>query len=333
MYSGMDAHAQAGLSNSTNELTAEVAERIKRNGISKIAVVGFSDLNGYQSALGDYIADVVTRGLVNNSDGRYGVVERRRLDQVLQEQSLSATGLLDEATVAELQRILGVDAIITGTLTHFPSTEEIEIGVSVISTETALVKASSAKIVAATGRIADLLNQRARVGSASPLPTSTQVQRRDVFFQNSFLRVDVESISLSSDSEYVVLALRFTNQTQEVLRFVFEYDSAKLVSSRGHSLDDHEESYRKDNNILDGTLESNLETIDAGSSSVFLYKFGRSSVRDARVLQGIDENTTFSFTATIATPQGPLVSRRSGANTSGLVSLRAYRIGISGIEL
>jgi len=56
------------------------------------------------------------------------LIERNRLAQVLQEQRLARSGLLDEAQAAQVGKILGVDAIVVGTLsfavTDQPSQEE-----------------------------------------------------------------------------------------------------------------------------------------------------------------------------------------------------------------
>src|SRR6266516_608372 len=56
------------------------------------------------------------------------LIERSRLAQVLQEQRLAQSGLLDEAQAAQVGKILGVDAIVVGTVsftvTDQPSREE-----------------------------------------------------------------------------------------------------------------------------------------------------------------------------------------------------------------
>ena len=59
--------------------------------------------------------------LVNKlvQDGTYSVIERSRISAVLAEQDLGASGRVDASTAAELGRILGVDAVIFGTVTEF----------------------------------------------------------------------------------------------------------------------------------------------------------------------------------------------------------------------
>ncbi|MBD3306420.1 hypothetical protein GF339_08480 [candidate division KSB3 bacterium] len=55
----------------------------------------------------------------------YEVVERQKLETVLQEQSLGQTGLLDADSAARVGEILGVDILITGTLIHLEGMFEV----------------------------------------------------------------------------------------------------------------------------------------------------------------------------------------------------------------
>src|SRR5689334_8251488 len=49
----------------------------------------------------------------------YNLVERRQVTQLLKEQSLNFSGALDPATIRNVGKILGVDALIMGNLTEF----------------------------------------------------------------------------------------------------------------------------------------------------------------------------------------------------------------------
>jgi curli biogenesis system outer membrane secretion channel CsgG len=51
--------------------------------------------------------------------GRYTVIERSRIDAVLREQNLGASGRVDAATAAQIGQILGVDVVIIGSITQF----------------------------------------------------------------------------------------------------------------------------------------------------------------------------------------------------------------------
>jgi hypothetical protein len=52
-------------------------------------------------------------------DGNYSVIERRALDKVLAEQNFSNSDRADASTAARIGKVLGVDAVILGSITQF----------------------------------------------------------------------------------------------------------------------------------------------------------------------------------------------------------------------
>ena len=67
--------------------------------------------------VGKGIADILVTKLVQG--GQYSVIERKQLDKIIAEQNLGASGRVDEATAARLGKILGVDALILGSIHTF----------------------------------------------------------------------------------------------------------------------------------------------------------------------------------------------------------------------
>ena len=67
--------------------------------------------------LGKAAADLLITKLVQ--EGKVSVIERNAIDKLLAEQNFSNTDRTDPVTAAKLGRILGVDAIILGTITHY----------------------------------------------------------------------------------------------------------------------------------------------------------------------------------------------------------------------
>jgi curli biogenesis system outer membrane secretion channel CsgG len=76
-----------------------------------------SALFGSNQDIGKGIADIMVDKLVN--DGVYSVIERKQLDKILAEQNFSNSDRADPASAARIARILGVDAIIVGSITQF----------------------------------------------------------------------------------------------------------------------------------------------------------------------------------------------------------------------
>lgn len=75
------------------------------------------------------VSDMLTNKLVQ--DGNYIVVERSRIQAVLAEQNLGQSGRVDASTAAQIGRILGVDAVVIGSITRF-NLQEGRSGTSVL---------------------------------------------------------------------------------------------------------------------------------------------------------------------------------------------------------
>ena len=75
------------------------------------------DIFGRDEDIGKGIADMLVTDLVRN--GTYSVIERKQLDRILQEQNFQQSGRADATSAVQLARILGVDAIIIGSITQF----------------------------------------------------------------------------------------------------------------------------------------------------------------------------------------------------------------------
>jgi curli biogenesis system outer membrane secretion channel CsgG len=92
----------------------------------RVAVLDFDygTVRSYVSAIwgsdqdvGKGIADMLVQKLVQ--DGKYRVIERKALDKILAEQNFSNSDRADSATAAKIGKVLGVDAIIIGSITKF----------------------------------------------------------------------------------------------------------------------------------------------------------------------------------------------------------------------
>ncbi len=90
----------------------------------RIAVLDFE----YSSISNPNILGVITGGAKGVSDilvnklvegGKYRVIERSQLEAILKEQNLGISGRVDASTAAQIGRILGVEAVIMGSITQF----------------------------------------------------------------------------------------------------------------------------------------------------------------------------------------------------------------------
>lgn len=106
------------------DLSANAQAAPKRR--PRIAVLDFdygtvhsasSALFGTDVDVGKGIVDLLVTGLVK--DGTYSVIERKALDKILAEQNFSNSDRADATSAAKIGKLLGVDAIIEGSITEF----------------------------------------------------------------------------------------------------------------------------------------------------------------------------------------------------------------------
>jgi len=86
--------------------------------VSKIAVAEFEGPDGS----GELAAYKLTEYLVQTN--RFTVLEREKIDKILQEQGLSMTGVIDQNSAVEIGKLLGVDALIFGNVTAYKCEDE-----------------------------------------------------------------------------------------------------------------------------------------------------------------------------------------------------------------
>ena len=72
---------------------------------------------GGETDLGKAVSDLLVAQLL--ADGKFSLIERQVLDKILTEQNFSNSDRTDPSTAAKLGRILGVDALVVGTVTQF----------------------------------------------------------------------------------------------------------------------------------------------------------------------------------------------------------------------
>jgi len=86
----------------------------------RIAVLGFSNNSTFTywgDNLGGAAADELTTQLVKS--GAFTVVERSQVNAILDEQHFGLSGAVDASTAAEIGKILGVQAMLVGSITQF----------------------------------------------------------------------------------------------------------------------------------------------------------------------------------------------------------------------
>lgn len=118
-----------------DDLVKQIVLSLSQNQKTKIAVIEFSDIQGNVTNLGRFLAEELTTRLYRT--GQFDVVERQLLNKLMKEHQLSLSGMIDENSAVALGKILGVNAIASGSTTDLGSS--VKINARLISAETGKV--------------------------------------------------------------------------------------------------------------------------------------------------------------------------------------------------
>jgi TolB-like protein len=100
-----------------------------------IAIRDFEVIMGRNKEVAKYVQEDITTALVNS--GQFNVVERLKLQSVLDELKLAQLGLTDPEGAKQIGKLLGANVILTGTLAA--TGEEWNVNLRLINTETGLI--------------------------------------------------------------------------------------------------------------------------------------------------------------------------------------------------
>lgn len=147
--------AASNLDEGVSQLARQIGKSMEERQSQKIAIIDFSDLNGNVSALGQFLAEELTTQLFIVAPGKFEVVERRQLMKLEEELMLGMSGFIEDKSIKKMGQVLGVDAIVTGSMTDLGNT--VKINARLIEVESARVFAVAATDIPKTGMVADLI--------------------------------------------------------------------------------------------------------------------------------------------------------------------------------
>jgi len=101
----------------------------------RIAINDFQVIRGRDKEIAQYIQEDITTTLVNS--GQFNVLERFKLETVLNELKLSQTGIMDSQQAKKVGKLLGADLILTGTFAKMGKSWNANL--RLINTETGLI--------------------------------------------------------------------------------------------------------------------------------------------------------------------------------------------------
>jgi WD40 repeat protein/curli biogenesis system outer membrane secretion channel CsgG len=122
----------------------------------KVAVLDFQQNGTFDSHdIGKIVAEWFTTALVDS--GRFEIIERRLLQQILEEQKIGSSGLIDPRSASQLGRLLGVKTVVSGTVQNYDRT--FELNTRLIDVETGSIIVAESVRANSTSSLNTLVNQ------------------------------------------------------------------------------------------------------------------------------------------------------------------------------
>lgn len=124
-------------------LADDIVAQLREQNVSNIAVCDFADLDGQVSDFGKFVAEELTTRLFAYRE--LTVIERQMLNQIINEQKLTLSGLINDRDAVSLGRISGAQALVTGTVSDLG--DRIKINARLISTETGKIFSAASTVI------------------------------------------------------------------------------------------------------------------------------------------------------------------------------------------
>lgn len=97
-----------------------VSPRYDQVQVQRVALIGFVDYPGIEGS-GEVTSSIFEKYLLSSG---YTLVERRQVSEILKEQSLQVSGVLEQPTMRQIGRLLGVNALVIGSINDFNDPRE-----------------------------------------------------------------------------------------------------------------------------------------------------------------------------------------------------------------
>lgn len=201
---------------------------IRKAKVANVAVVDFSDLQGESTELGRLLSEELSTALVQIGDS-YTVVDRAYLGQILKEHKLSSSGLVDPANSKKLGQIIGVDALIVGSIST--SGNNLRWNARIVSVETARVIGAASSTILLSDELRSLAGASLQQGDTSVLNSSPKRQTtRDDKFEVNLERVELKNLEYRLGMNLIISLKNVSNQK---LKFHLTQSETGYTSSSG----------------------------------------------------------------------------------------------------
>lgn len=274
--------------------------QLKRK-IRRVAVTEFpygNHLNDFTRNLQDLLYTyLIQKGM--------SVVEREKLEQVLREQKIAYSGIIDLETAAKVGKILGVEGILVGSVADLGNIiaitarlVDVEKGSSITAARVELSKTSDIIGLLGKGRRTIAKQQGAPLSEqpASPVAaTPVQVEGGGGVPPASMGDIAVQVKSLRARGKELLLALTYTNKGKQPMSMTFGHPQKQklyIIDNSGNEYKYVKSTGGMDNRGLDPSRYSPRDLqymlLPVGRKVDVLYTFASSS-------EGKDKGSLFSL--------------------------------------
>jgi TolB-like protein/mono/diheme cytochrome c family protein len=206
---------KATLDSQLDLLISQIVNSLAQNEKSKIAVMDFVDMQGQVTNLGRYMSEELTTRLYLT--GQFEVIERQLLDKIVQEQQISMTGMVDESSAVELGKILGVDAIASGTIGDLG--KSVKVNARLISAESGKLFSVASVEIPKTDKVKVLLSEsvsntttNATTNGATNATMKSKAAASQTINKEGYT---FELLGARKEGQTAICKLKITNTTQE----------------------------------------------------------------------------------------------------------------------
>jgi TolB-like protein len=249
-------YAQSTLEQRVDDLSRQIAGKVSAKQKTTIAVVEFADLEGHVTNFGRFLAEeLITRFYETD---KFKVIERQLLNKVINEQKLSLTGMVDPTSAKKLGRLLGVDAIVSGSVSDLG--KSLRVNARLISTETGEVFAVASTEVVKDEAVIKLMGEQSTDdgrGSRTKDESSSQTKKPIQTVKASLYTFDLQQCRLSGNT--VVCDLTITNNDKDRM---FSFDNivggAGMVDDLGGTYQATSLQVANRNGFDDAVIPSNV---------------------------------------------------------------------------
>lgn len=140
-----------------SDLTTELFMQLPADQDYKIAVADFLNQNNQKTKLSNFISEDLIIKLTNSSSSNIKVLERQRLNSILEEQDRMTSGVLKQATSEKIGELLGADSIIIGR--YYSIKKEIHLMAKLVSIESGYIYSATKLVIDKDELIHSLLGE------------------------------------------------------------------------------------------------------------------------------------------------------------------------------